>query len=213
MRLDITLTQRGQHLGGDCPCAVPVRAESYLERLTMRRAIGWLLRRWKPCRAKNRSKAIVPRCRNALSRPARRRGERAGRAPVIFLPLAPVGDELALAWQVMTGVFAVCHTDAEGFGRFWRSSFASFYWWRFGGDIGGDYALLETGFVFERAGHILSDYFNVATPSLLGDLSRAMLPRGFVAICGKPDRAYAAPCPPAYWPRSVLGLDAQRWKC
>ena len=47
-------------------------------------------------------------------------------------------------------------------------------------DFGADYTVLETEILSsERAVYILSDYFNVANPSLLGDLSRA-----HIAACG-----------------------------
>ena len=139
-----------------------------------------------PAEAKKRgAKAVVARDVVRLVTPGTLSEEALldARANKFLAALALVGSDLALAWLDMsTGTFAVCHCDAEGLGallaRLSPSEIllpADFY-----ADFRADYAVQETEILSsESAAHILSDYFNVASPSLLGDLSRAHM-----AACG-----------------------------
>ena len=121
--LDITLTQRGQHLGQDVPmCGVPVHAaEAYLERLIRHgHRVAVCEQMEDPAEAKKRgSKAVVRRDVVRLVTPGTLSEEALldARESNFLAALAPVGDDLALAWlEMSTGAFCVCHTDAEGLG-------------------------------------------------------------------------------------------------
>lgn len=191
--LDITLTQRGQHLGQDVPmCGVPVHAaESYLERLIRQgHRVAVCEQMEDPAEAKKRgAKAVVRRDVVRLVTPGTLTEEALldARANNFLAALAHVGGDLALAWLDMsTGVFAVCHSDTEGMGALLARLSPSEILLPSGfetdleADFGADYTVLETEILSsERAAYILSDYFNVANPSLLGDLSRA-----HIAACG-----------------------------
>ena len=220
--LDITLTQRGQHLGQDVPmCGVPVHAaENYLERLIRpgpRVAVCEQME--DPAEAKKRgAKAVVARDVVRLVTPGTLSEEALldARANNFLAALAPVGSDLALAWLDMsTGTFAVCHCDAEGLGALLARLSPSEILLPadFDADFRADYAVQETEILSsESAAHILSDYFNVASPSLLGDLSRA-----HIAACGTL-LAYLQQTQIAHMPRLArphieapghhLGLDA-----
>ena len=187
--LDITLTQRGQHLGQDVPmCGVPVHAaENYLERLIRQgHRVAVCEQMEDPAEAKKRgAKAVVARDVVRLVTPGTLSEEALldARANNFLAALAPVGSDLALAWLDMsTGTFAVCHCDAEGLGALLARLSPSEILLPadFDADFRADYAVQETEILSsESAAHILSDYFNVASPSLLGDLSRA-----HIAACG-----------------------------
>ena len=187
--LDITLTQRGQHLGQDVPmCGVPVHAaESYLERLIRQgHRVAVCEQMEDPAEAKKRgAKAVVRRDVVRLVTPGTLSEEALldARANNFLAALAPVGEDLALAWLDMsTGVFAVCHSDTEDLGALLARLSPSEILLpsNFDTDFGAEYTVLETEVLSsERAAHVLSDYFNVANPSLLGDLSRA-----HIAACG-----------------------------
>ncbi len=189
--LDITLTQRGQHLGQDVPmCGVPVHAaETYLERLIRHgHRVAVCEQMEDPAEAKKRgSKAVVRRDVVRLVTPGTLSEEALldARESNFLAALAPVGDDLALAWlEMSTGAFCVCHTDAEGLGALLaRLSPSEILLPGDAAHLGvarHDYPVLETEIVSsERAGHILSDYFNVAKPAMLGDMSRAQ-----IAACG-----------------------------
>ena len=187
--LDITLTQRGQHLGQDVPmCGVPVHAaESYLERLIRQgHRVAVCEQMEDPAEAKKRgAKAVVRRDVVRLVTPGTlsEEGLLDARVSNFLAALAPVGEDLAMAWLDMsTGVFAVCHSDTEGLGALLARLSPSEILLpsNFGADFGTEYTVLETEILSsERAAHVLSDYFNVADPSLLGDLSRA-----HIAACG-----------------------------
>ena len=220
--LDITLTQRGQHLGQDVPmCGVPVHAaESYLERLIRQgHRVAVCEQMEDPAEAKKRgAKAVVRRDVVRLVTPGTLSEEALldARANNFLAALAPVGDDLALAWLDMsTGVFAVCHSDNEGLGALLARLSPSEILLpsNFDADFGAEYTVLETEILSsERAAHVLSDYFNVANPSLLGDLSRA-----HIAACGTL-LAYLQQTQIAHMPRLArplieapehhLGLDA-----
>ena len=220
--LDITLTQRGQHLGQDVPmCGVPVHAaESYLERLIRQgHRVAVCEQMEDPAEAKKRgAKAVVRRDVVRLVTPGTLSEEALldARANNFLAALAPVGDDLALAWLDMsTGVFAVCHSDNEGLGALLARLSPSEILLpsNFDADFGAEYTVLETEILSsERAAHVLSDYFNVANPSLLGDLSRA-----HIAACGTL-LAYLQQTQIAHTPRLArplieapehhLGLDA-----
>ena len=129
---DITLTQRGQHLGQDVPmCGVPVHAaENYLEQLIRQGHRVPFASRWKiPPRPKNVVQSVVRRD-GCVWTPGTLSEEALWmRAPIIFAALALVGEDLALAWLDMsTGVFAVCHSDTETWVHFWRGSRPARYW-------------------------------------------------------------------------------------
>ena len=187
--LDITLTQRGQHLGQDVPmCGVPAHAaESYLERLIRQgHRVAVCEQMEDPAEAKKRgAKAVVRRDVVRLVTPGTLSEEALldARANNFLAALASVGEDLALAWLDMsTGVFAVCHSEAEDLGALLARLSPSEILLpsNFDADFGAEYTLLETEILSsERAAHVLSDYFNVANPSLLGDLSRA-----HIAACG-----------------------------
>ena len=187
--LDITLTQRGQHLGHDVPmCGVPVHAaESYLERLIRQgHRVAVCEQMEDPAEAKKRgAKAVVRRDVVRLVTPGTlsEEGLLDARVSNFLAALAPVGEDLAMAWLDMsTGVFAVCHSDTEDLGALLARLSPSEILLpsNFGADFGAEYTVLETEILSsERAAHVLSDYFNVADPSLLGDLSRA-----HIAACG-----------------------------
>ncbi|MEC8095066.1 MAG: DNA mismatch repair protein MutS, partial [Pseudomonadota bacterium] len=187
--LDITLTQRGQHLGQDVPmCGVPVHAaESYLERLIRQgHRVAVCEQMEDPAEAKKRgAKAVVRRDVVRLVTPGTlsEEGLLDARANNFLAALAPVGEDLALAWLDMsTGVFAVCHSDTENLGALLARLSPSEILLpsNFDSDFGAEYTVLETEILSsERAAHLLSDYFNVANSSLLGDLSRA-----HIAACG-----------------------------
>ena len=187
--LDITLTQRGQHLGHDVPmCGVPVHAaESYLERLIRQgHRVAVCEQMEDPAEAKKRgAKAVVRRDVVRLVTPGTlsEEGLLDARVSNFLAALAPVGEDLAMAWlEMSTGVFAVCHSDTEDLGALLARLSPSEILLpsNFGADFGAEYTVLETEILSsERAAHVLSDYFNVADPSLLGDLSRA-----HIAACG-----------------------------
>ncbi|MEC7209812.1 MAG: DNA mismatch repair protein MutS, partial [Pseudomonadota bacterium] len=187
--LDITLTQRGQHLGQDVPmCGVPVHtAENYLEQLIRQgHRVAVCEQMEDPAEAKKRgSKAVVRRDVVRLVTPGTlsEEGLLDARANNFLAALAPVGEDLALAWLDMsTGVFAVCHSDTEDLGALLARLSPSEILLpsNFDADFGAEYTVLETEILSsERAAHVLSDYFNVANLSLLGDLSRA-----HIAACG-----------------------------
>ena len=187
--LDITLTQRGQHLGQDVPmCGVPVHAaESYLERLIRQgHRVAVCEQMEDPAEAKKRgAKAVVRRDVVRLVTPGTLSEEALldARANNFLAALAPVGEDLALAWLDMsTGVFAVCHSDTEDLGALLARLSPSEILLpsNFDADFGAEYTVLETEILSsERAAHVLSDYFNIANLSLLGDLSRA-----HIAACG-----------------------------
>ena len=220
--LDITLTQRGQHLGQDVPmCGVPVHAaENYLERLIRHgHRVAVCEQMEDPAEAKKRgAKAVVARDVVRLVTPGTLSEEALldARANNFLAALAPVGSDLALAWLDMsTGTFAVCHCDAEGLGALLARLSPSEILLPadFDADFRADYAVQETEILSsESAAHILSDYFNVASPSLLGDLSRA-----HIAACGTL-LAYLQQTQIAHMPRLArphieapghhLGLDA-----
>ena len=220
--LDITLTQRGQHLGQDVPmCGVPVHAaENYLERLIRHgHRVAVCEQMEDPAEAKKRgAKAVVARDVVRLVTPGTLSEEALldARANNFLAALAPVGSDLALAWLDMsTGTFAVCHCDAEGLGALLARLSPSEILLPadFDAEFRADYAVQETEILSsESAAHILSDYFNVASPSLLGDLSRA-----HIAACGTL-LAYLQQTQIAHMPRLArphieapghhLGLDA-----
>ncbi len=220
--LDITLTQRGQHLGQDVPmCGVPVHAaENYLERLIRHgHRVAVCEQMEDPAEAKKRgAKAVVARDVVRLVTPGTLSEEALldARANNFLAALAPVVSDLALAWLDMsTGTFAVCHCDAEGLGALLARLSPSEILLPadFDADFRADYAVQETEILSsESAAHILSDYFNVASPSLLGDLSRA-----HIAACGTL-LAYLQQTQIAHMPRLArphieapghhLGLDA-----
>ena len=220
--LDITLTQRGQHLGRDVPmCGVPVHsAENYLERLIRHgHRVAVCEQMEDPVEAKKRgAKAVVARDVVRLVTPGTLSEEALldARANNFLAALAPVSSDLALAWLDMsTGTFAVCHCDAEGLGALLARLSPSEILLPadFDADFRTDYAVQETEILSsESAAHILSDYFNVASPSLLGDLSRA-----HIAACGTL-LAYLQQTQIAHMPRLArphieapghhLGLDA-----
>jgi DNA mismatch repair protein MutS len=220
--LDITLTQRGQHLGQDVPmCGVPVHAaENYLERLIRQgHRVAVCEQMEDPAEAKKRgAKAVVARDVVRLVTPGTLSEEALldARANNFLAALAPVGSDLALAWLDMsTGTFAVCHCDAEGLGALLARLSPSEILLPadFDAEFRADYAVQETEILSsESAAHILSDYFNVASPSLLGDLSRA-----HIAACGTL-LAYLQQTQIAHMPRLArphieapghyLGLDA-----
>jgi DNA mismatch repair protein MutS len=220
--LDITLTQRGQHLGQDVPmCGVPVHAsENYLERLIRHgHRVAVCEQMEDPAEAKKRgAKAVVARDVVRLVTPGTLSEEALldARANNFLAALAPVGSDLALAWLDMsTGTFAVCHCDAEGLGALLARLSPSEILLPadFDADFRADYAVQETEILSsESAAHILSDYFNVASASLLGDLSRA-----HIAACGTL-LAYLQQTQIAHMPRLArphieapghhLGLDA-----
>jgi DNA mismatch repair protein MutS len=220
--LDITLTQRGQHLGQDVPmCGVPVHAaENYLERLIRHgHRVAVCEQMEDPAEAKKRgAKAVVARDVVRLVTPGTLSEEALldARANNFLAALAPVGSDLALAWLDMsTGTFAVCHCNAEGLGALLARLSPSEILLPadFDADFRADYAVQETEILSsESAAHILSDYFNVASPSLLGDLSRA-----HIAACGTL-LAYLQQTQIAHMPRLArphieapghhLGLDA-----
>ena len=220
--LDITLTQRGQHLGQDVPmCGVPVHAaENYLERLIRQgHRVAVCEQMEDPAEARKRgAKAVVARDVVRLVTPGTLSEEALldARANNFLAALAPVGSDLALAWLDMsTGTFAVCHCDAEGLGALLARLSPSEILLPadFDADFRADYAVQETEILSsESAAHILSDYFNVASPSLLGDLSRA-----HIAACGTL-LAYLQQTQIAHMPRLArphieapghhLGLDA-----
>ncbi|MEC8247486.1 MAG: DNA mismatch repair protein MutS, partial [Pseudomonadota bacterium] len=187
--LDITLTQRGQHLGQDVPmCGVPVHAaESYLERLIRQgHRVAVCEQMEDPAEAKKRgAKAVVRRDVVRLVTPGTLSEEALldARANNFLAALAPVGEDLALAWLDMsTGVFAVCHSDTEDLGALLARLSPSEILLpsNFDADFGAEYTVLETEILSsERAAHVLSEYFNVANLPLLGDLSRA-----HIAACG-----------------------------
>lgn len=220
--LDITLTQRGQHLGQDVPmCGVPVHAaENYLERLIRHgHRVAVCEQMEDPAEAKKRgAKAVVARDVVRLVTPGTLSEEALldARANNFLAALAPVVSDLALAWLDMsTGTFAVCHCDAEGLGALLARLSPSEILLPadFDADFRADYAVQETEILSSQsAAHILSDYFNVASPSLLGDLSRA-----HIAACGTL-LAYLQQTQIAHMPRLArphieapghhLGLDA-----
>ena len=220
--LDITLTQRGQHLGQDVPmCGVPVHsAENYLERLIRHgHRVAVCEQMEDPAEAKKRgAKAVVARDVVRLVTPGTLSEEALldASANNFLAALAPVGSDLALAWLDMsTGTFAVCHCDAAGLGALLARLSPSEILLPadFDADFRTDYAVQETEILSsESAAHILSDYFNVASPSLLGDLSRA-----HIAACGTL-LAYLQQTQIAHMPRLArphieapghhLGLDA-----
>ena len=76
----------------------------------------------------------------------------------------------------------MCHSDTEDLGALLARLSPSEILLpsNFDADFGAEYTVLETEILSsERAAHVLSDYFNVANLSLLGDLSRA-----HIAACG-----------------------------
>ena len=220
--LDITLTQRGQHLGQDVPmCGVPVHAaESYLERLIRHgHRVAVCEQMENPAEAKKRgAKAVVARDVVRLVTPGTLSEEALldARTNNFLAALAPVGEDLALAWLDMsTGAFSVCHSDEEGLGALLARLTPSEILLpsNFDTDFGAGYTVLETDILSsESAIHILSDYFNVSDPSRLGDLSRA-----HIAACGTL-LAYLQQTQIAHTPRLAqphieapdqhLGLDA-----
>ena len=187
--LDITLTQRGQHLGQDVPmCGVPAHAaESYLERLIRQgHRVAVCEQMEDPAEAKKRgAKAVVRRDVVRLVTPGTLSEEALldARANNFLAALAHVGEDLALAWLDMsTGVFAVRHSDSAGLGALLARLSPSeiLVPSGFETDFGADFTVLETEILSSgRAASVLSDYFNVANPSFLGDLSRA-----HIAACG-----------------------------
>ena len=162
-------------------------AESYLERLIRQgHRVAVCEQMEDPAEAKKRgAKAVVRRDVVRLVTPGTLSEEALldARANNFLAALAPVGDDLAFAWLDMsTGVFAVCHSDNEGLGALLARLSPSEILLpsNFDADFGAEYTVLETEILSsERAAHVLSDYFNVANPSLLGDLSRA-----HIAACG-----------------------------
>ena len=177
--LDITLTQRGQHLGQDVPmCGVPVHAaESYLERLIRQgHRVAVCEQMEDPAEAKKRgAKAVVRRDVVRLVTPGTLSEEALldARANNFLAALAHVGEDLALAWLDMsTGVFAVRHSDTEDLGALLARLSPSeiLVPSGFETDFGADFTVLETEILSSgRAASVLSDYFNVANPSFLGD--------------------------------------------